>query len=86
MRIYIQKEKFIKARIIAGYSQRGLSKKIGASNAYISQLENGDRNPSPNIAKKLCVALDKGFDDIFFINIGCKCEHGNNNNTYNYGT
>ncbi|SHF61188.1 DNA-binding transcriptional regulator, XRE-family HTH domain [Desulforamulus putei DSM 12395] len=84
MKIYIKRDAFIKARIEAGYSQRSLSRKIGASNAYISQIESGDRNPSPNIAQKLCHELKKGFDEIFFINNGCSSEQ-TNRPSYKYG-
>lgn len=46
------------ARIRAGLTQNELSKKSGISQADISRLENGTRNPSLSLLKRLAEALD----------------------------
>jgi putative transcriptional regulator len=56
----------ISSRIQHGFSQRELAKATGISSSLISLIEKGERNPSPNTAKKICVALDKKFEEIFF--------------------
>lgn len=52
--------------------RKGFSKKAFAEAASIGQVTtlqicNGDRNPSPRIAKRICDALEVSFDDIFEI-------------------
>lgn len=74
MPVTVRKEELIKCRIMAGYSQRGLAKAAGISGAYLSQLESGDRNPSPKTAKKIAETLGVGFSDLFFVNSACKSE------------
>ena len=44
---------------------RGLSEKAGISHSYISQLESGERAPSPEIIKKLAFALEYDFYTLF---------------------
>lgn len=46
------------ARIRAGMTQTQLSKSSGISQADISRLENGTRNPSLNLLKRLAAAMD----------------------------
>jgi transcriptional regulator with XRE-family HTH domain len=46
------------ARINAGMTQVELSKKSGISQADISRLEKGTRNPSLNLLKRLAEAMD----------------------------
>lgn len=46
------------ARIRAGMTQMELSKKSGISQADISRLENGSRNPSLALLKRLAAAMD----------------------------
>ncbi|MCR5210954.1 MAG: helix-turn-helix transcriptional regulator [Lachnospiraceae bacterium] len=46
------------ARINAGMTQMELSKKSGISQADISRLEKGTRNPSLNLLKRLAEAMD----------------------------
>ena len=74
MIIRVRREELIKNRIMSGYSQRSLSQKIGISGGYLSQIENGDRNPSPKIAKKISEALGAEYSDIFFIDSVYKSE------------
>lgn len=52
--------------------KKGFSKKAFAEAANIGQVTalqicNGDRNPSPRIAKRICDTLEVEFDDIFEI-------------------
>ncbi len=46
------------ARIQAGLTQTELSKKTGISQADISRLENGTRNPSLALLKRLAEAMN----------------------------
>ena len=46
------------ARIRAGLTQTELSQKSGISQADISRLENGTRNPSLSLLKRLAEAMD----------------------------
>lgn len=46
------------ARIRAGLTQKELSRKSGISQADISRLENGTRNPSLRLLKRLADAMD----------------------------
>jgi len=46
-----------------------LAKKVGVSHSLIYMIENGYRNPSMKIAKKIAKALGKSLDEIFFIDI-----------------
>ena len=46
------------ARINAGMTQAELSQKSGISQADISRLEKGTRNPSLNLLKRLAEAMD----------------------------
>ena len=46
------------ARIRAGITQKQLSERSGISQADISRLENGNRNPSLNLLKRLAAAMN----------------------------
>ncbi len=48
----------LNARIKAGLSQMELAEKTGISQADISRLENGTRNPSLALLKRLATAMD----------------------------
>lgn len=52
----------------SGFSYRKLAKEAGCSQTQISLIANGERNPSAETAVNICRVLNKGFDDIFFIN------------------
>lgn len=51
-------ETLIQARKDAGLTQSELSKRTGISQADISRLENGSRNPSLNLLNRIANALD----------------------------
>lgn len=63
--IQIKLNQFIETRIKAGFTQRALARATGLTSGYMSQLERGDRHPSPQTAKKICQALDVEFEDLF---------------------
>lgn len=77
MIIRVKNKELVKTRIVQGLSQRGLARKAKISSAFMSQIERGERNPSPAIAKQICDVLGVGFDHIFFIENACNSEHVN---------
>ena len=50
-----------------GYSQRQFSKEIGASEAYLNQIINQRKHPSPDIANRITKQLQLEFYDLFII-------------------
>ena len=66
--ILVKDKDILEEKLIeTGLSYRQLAKKIGISQTTISLLIKGERNPSPDSAKKICNALNCQFNDIFFI-------------------
>ncbi|KYP79882.1 helix-turn-helix domain-containing protein [Ferroacidibacillus organovorans] len=65
--IRVKSEAFTRARILKGFTQRELAQAADYSIAYVSQLERGFRNPSPQAAMQLCHVLDKPFDELFYL-------------------
>lgn len=63
---------FQKKVVMSGHSMRGFAKHIGISSPYMIQIANGNRNPGPKIAKKIVNGLECSFDEIFFVDSGCK--------------
>lgn len=53
MIIRVKNKELVKTRIVQGLSQRGLARKANISSAFMSQIERGERNPSPAIAKQI---------------------------------
>lgn len=75
MKIVVKDKLFLKEKIVkAGYSLRGFGRKINISSGYIIQICNGDRNPSPDVAKRMTDELQVEFDSIFFISNAHKSE------------
>ena len=58
----------LEARINAGMTQVELSEKSGISQADISRLEKGTRNPSLNLLKRLAEAMDSTLNIEFIPN------------------
>lgn len=58
--------------IKSGFSYRKLAKEANCSQTQISLIIKGERNPSPETAVNICKALNKSFDEIFFIHNDCK--------------
>lgn len=50
-----------------GFNKTEFGKEIGLSNPMTVQITNGDRPPSPRVAKRICTVLECSFDDIFEI-------------------
>lgn len=59
-------EKMRQARLSKGLSQAELAKLIGVSRQTVNMIENGDYNPTVMLCIKLCRALDKTLNDIFW--------------------
>lgn len=55
-----------KCRVSKGFSMKDLSFASGISERYLYFIENGERNPSINTAKKIAKALDESIEYIFF--------------------
>lgn len=60
-------------RTEAGLSQFELAVRVGVTPAYIGYLENGDRDPSLSVAKRIADYFDTTVDDIFLPNDSTKC-------------
>jgi DNA-binding XRE family transcriptional regulator len=60
-------DKFNELLIRKGFSKRGLAQAAAIGEATVIQICNGDRNPSPRIAKKITEVLEIEFDAIFCI-------------------
>ena len=59
-------EKMREARQQKGISQTELAKLIGVSRQTVNMIENGDYNPTIALWLKLCKALDKTLNDLFW--------------------
>lgn len=68
----------IETRIMIGEDGKNLKQfayKIGISQAYLSQIIGGKRNPSPVVANKIAEGLGREIRDIFFIQTDNKCNN-----------
>lgn len=63
----ILKNKLKEIRTEKGLSQAGLAELVGVSRNTISSIETGQFCPTAKLALILCVALDKKFEDIFYL-------------------
>lgn len=54
------------ARAAKDYSQQQLADIVGVSRQTIAAIEKGDYNPTINLCIKLCKALDKTLDELFW--------------------
>lgn len=59
-------EKLRNARLEKSLSQDALAKLINVSRQTINMIENNDYNPSLALCLKICKALDKTLNDIFW--------------------
>lgn len=59
-------ERMREARQQKGLSQTELAKLIGVSRQTINMIENGDYNPTIALCLKICKALDKTLNDLFW--------------------
>lgn len=58
--------KLKEARLAKNLSQADLAKIIGVSRQTINMIENGDYNPTVALCIKICKALDKTLNDLFW--------------------
>ena len=56
-------------RIKKGFTQAQVAEIAGIARAYYTEIENGVKTPSPNVAQKLAVIL--GFDWTIFFTKDC---------------
>lgn len=56
-----------KYRLEKNFSMKTLSLKTEISERYLYFIENGEKTPSINTAKKISEALEKSINEIFFI-------------------
>ena len=54
------------ARVEAKLSQEALAKLIGVSRQTINMIEGGEYNPSLQLCIKICKALDRTLDQLFW--------------------
>ncbi len=59
-------EKLKQARIEKGLSQTELARLLGVSRQTINMIENDDYNPTIALCLKICKALDKTLDELFW--------------------
>lgn len=63
----ILKNRLKVARAEKSLSQSDLAELVGVSRNTISSIETGQFNPTAKLALILCIALDKKFEDLFYI-------------------
>ena len=63
----ILKNNLKSARTEKGLSQQQLADLVGVSRNTISSIETGQFNPTAKLALILCVALDKSFEELFYL-------------------
>lgn len=63
----ILKNRLKEARKEQNLSQTQLAELVGVSRNTISSIETGQFNPTAKLALILCVALDKKFEELFYI-------------------
>lgn len=61
------KNKIRATRKAKGMSQRELAEKVGCSYNTINSIELSKSDPTAYTAGLICIALEKKFDEIFFI-------------------
>jgi putative transcriptional regulator len=54
------------ARAAKDYSQQQLAELVGVSRQTINAIEKGDYNPTINLCRAICKALDKTLDELFW--------------------
>ncbi len=59
-------EKLKQAQIEKGLSQTELARLLGVSRQTINMIENDDYNPTIALCLKICKALDKTLDELFW--------------------
>ena len=54
------------ARAAKDYSQQQLAELVGVSRQTINAIEKGDYNPTINLCRAICKALEKTLDELFW--------------------
>ena len=54
------------ARAAMDLSQQALADRVGVSRQTIVAIEKGDYNPTINLCRQICRALDKTLDELFW--------------------
>ena len=54
------------ARAAKDYSQQQLAELVGVSRQTINAIEKGDYNPTINLCRAICKALNKTLDELFW--------------------
>lgn len=54
------------ARVEKDLTQKELAERIGVSRQTINAIEKGEYNPTIKLCLKICWALEKGLDDLFW--------------------
>jgi|Wag4MinimDraft_11_1082651.scaffolds.fasta_scaffold15304_2 putative transcriptional regulator len=62
----MKREKLREIRKRSGLSVKDIAKSIGISTSHYYKIEEGIRNPTLKVAKKIAEMLDKNIDEIFF--------------------
>lgn len=59
------REALVVARNVKGLSQEDLANLVGCTQQYISLIESGARNPSPQMAKRIADAVGRPIGSLF---------------------
>jgi len=55
------------ARVQKDYTQQELAEKVGVTRQTISLIEKGEYNPTLKLCLNICYAVDKGLDEVFWV-------------------
>ncbi len=58
-------DELIKLIFMKGFNKTEFANEIGMSQSIINAIANGDRNPSPKTAKRICEVLECSWVDVF---------------------
>ena len=57
---------------LCGLSQSQFADAVGISACYLNQLVNGERKPSPSMAKRIAEGLGKDMQELFVVEVRIK--------------
>lgn len=55
------------ARVQKDYTQQELAEIVGITRQTISLIEKGEYNPTLKLCLNICYAVDKGLDEVFWV-------------------